>query len=538
MSQQPFSTYSFDSNEFRWCYDPQPESLGKGNQANISGFVTLGDMYSFCSKRLEPVQQLPTFSGCSVLNNDFLSAEPLSEILERENGSIFGIDSIYLLRNYGRGFTKTNGEKDQHRRDEKDGPEKLSAEDIMRIAGKRYIDCTTRIDETIMSGHPFFSSLRGFSVEEERSLDLAQLLLIAAEKVGRHQHDQASKLLTGCDWLASDTGNPVQRVAYYFTKALRERIRREKGRIRSETGLHGMAMSTNLVFLKFHQVFPFNQVTMFAGIDAILKRVEKATNIHLIDLQIRSGVQWTVFIQALTERVSYPIQHLKITAIGTTDRQKMQETGKSLESFAESLNLPFSYKIIFLSDTNNLRKEHFTIKQHEEVVVYCPLILRTMIGRPDCLENLMRVIMKLNPSMAVIIEVEANHNSPSFFHRFIEALFFYSAYFDCLDECADRDNDYRNILEKVYFGDGIENIVAAEGKDRTTRSMKMSAWETFFKRFGMEQMELGESSINQANLNLKQFACAGSCNLDYKGKTLTVGWKGTPIQSLSTWKFY
>ncbi|GFY98657.1 hypothetical protein Acr_13g0000580 [Actinidia rufa] len=85
----------------------------------------------------------------------------------------------------------------------------------------------------------------------------------------------------------------------------------------------------------------------------------------------------------------------------------------------------------------------------------------------------------------VVAEVEANHNSPSIFNRFIEALFFYSAYFDCLEGCTDGDDKYRIIQEGMVFRDGIHNIVAAESEERYNRNVKTNVWRTFFARFGM-----------------------------------------------------
>jgi hypothetical protein len=49
--------------------------------------------------------------------------------------------------------------------------------------------------------------------------------------------------------------------------------------------------------------------------------------------------------------------------------------------------------------------------------------------------------------------------------------------------------------------------------------------------------ELSMSSLDQARLVVKKFDCEKSCTLDMNGKCLIIGWKGTPIHSLSVWKF-
>ncbi|KAI9181330.1 hypothetical protein LWI28_013900 [Acer negundo] len=137
----------------------------------------------------------------------------------------------------------------------------------------------------------------------------------------------------------------------------------------------------------------------------------------------------------------------------------------------------------------------------------------------------------------VVVESEANHNSPSFVNRFTEALFFYSAYFDSLETCLDQDIETRTTMEEI-LNKGIRSIVAMEGSDRITRSIKIDVWRAFFTRFRMVEIGFSDSCLYQANLVLKRFPYANCLNLDHmNGKSLITGWKGTPIHSLSVWKF-
>ncbi|TYI51012.1 hypothetical protein E1A91_D12G144400v1 [Gossypium mustelinum] len=185
----------------------------------------------------------------------------------------------------------------------------------------------------------------------------------------------------------------------------------------------------------------------------------------------------------------------------------------------------------------DIKEELFKIGNDESLVVFCPLVLRTMISRPTCLENLMRVMKNLNPTIVIVIEIEANHNSPSFVNRFIEALFFYSTFFDCLDTCLEHEGELRAGVESVLCN-GIRNIVAMEGKERVVRSVKLEVWSAFFARFRMTELGFSESSLYQGSLVIKQFPSAASyCTLDKCGKSVIVGWKGTPVQSVSAWKF-
>ena len=471
---------------------------------------------------------------------------------EKEKQFPFSSSSLELLRNYGSGFKRLNRERriepsnDKNTTFTKVESRKLSVEEIMRIAGERFIRSCSRAVEDVVSllSNPFDLSFSGLSDEEIRNVELGEFLLAAAEKVGDQQYERATRLLNQCEWLSSKNGNPVQRVVYYFSEALRERIDRDTGRITTKQtrmtrpfDFEVAIMSSNPTTLACHEQIPFSKIVQFTGIQAILENVAEAKRIHIIDLGIRNGVHWTVLMQALASRYDCPIELLKISAVGTTEKQLIEETGKRLMSFAQSMNLPFSYNVVMVSDMLELKEDLFEIDNEETVAVYALLFLRSMIAFPNRLENIMRVIRKINPSVMVVTEIEANHNSPVFVNRFIEALFFFSAFFDCLDACMEPDNPHRTITELVFYTDGIRSMVAAEGEERETRNVKLDVWRAFFARYGMEEMELSMSSLYQARLMVKQFDCGSSCTTDINGKSLIVGWKGTPIKSVSVWKF-
>ncbi|KAK3034624.1 hypothetical protein RJ639_033579 [Escallonia herrerae] len=417
----------------------------------------------------------------------------------------------------------------------------LSTEQILRVATERYIQFSTQQTDGFSSiTHPYGSALASLSLEELKDVELARHLLAAAEKVEWKQFDLASRLLCHCELMSSHSGNPIERIVYYFAQALKKRIDRERGHniitdYKKEYN-NGLSSGADLTYLASHKELPFTQVMQFAGMQATIDNVIIATKVHLIDLHIRSGILWTPLLQALAERKNYSIELLKMTAIGTMDKEKIEETGKRLQMFAESLKLPFSFKVVFVSDMKDLKQELFDIGADEAVVVYSPIILRTMISRPDCLESLVRVIRGLKPSLMVVTEVEANHNSPSFVNRFVEALFYISAFFDSLEDCMDRDDQYRTRLEGS-IRTGILNMIATEGAERIARSVKLNVWRAFFARFGMVEFGLSKSALYQANVVLKQFSHGSSCTIENNGKCLIVGWKRTPVFSLTVWKF-
>ncbi|KAM2059142.1 hypothetical protein TB1_030753 [Malus domestica] len=450
---------------------------------------------------------------------------------------------LELLNNYGSAFKNLRGDRLSNRCNEAEASsfsiqQKLSTEEIMRVAGARYVQFSNQgYGDFFMPLHPFGYALSGLSEEETKDVELAHIFLAAAEKVGYQQFERANRLLLRCEFAASFKVNPVQRVVFYFAKALRERIDKETGNSMykgNEMSTYSNGLSTNLTTLAFYQDTPFHSVMQYPGIQVILESVVLESKVHLIDLEIRSGVHWSGLMEVLVGREECPIELLTITAVGVTGKQKIEETGRRLASVAEALNLPFQFKAVIVTDMEDVKDQLFDVKDDEAVVVYAPLILRTMISRSSCLENLMRVVRNLTPCVIVVIEVEANHNSPSFVNRFIDALFYYSAFFDCLETCVKQEKN--RVLMEELLHEGIRNIVVAEGSERVVRSVTMEVWRAFFARFRMVEINLSNAALYQARLVAKKFG-SPPCTLDRNGKCLIVGWKGTPIHSLSAWKF-
>ncbi|KAH7513465.1 hypothetical protein FEM48_Zijuj12G0202800 [Ziziphus jujuba var. spinosa] len=476
---------------------------------------------------------------------------PKVEAAKKEKGKPFPLAGLELLNNYGSGFKRLNGERIVEPSNNEiacakdDEGRELSTEEIVRIAGTRFIQSSSQeVDVASMVNHPFESSFSGLSDEDIKDVELVELLLAAAEKVDYQQFERAGKLLNQCDSLSNNTGNPVQRVIYYFSEALRQKIDRETGRITSKGieekipfDIEEAMMNMSTTKLAYHMRLPFSQVVQFAGTQAIIENVGEARKIHVIDFGIRNGVHWTALMQALASRSEYPLERLKITAVVTKSKHLIENTGQTLVSFAQTMNIPFSFKIVLVSDMVDLKEDLFELDAAEALAVHSKFSLWGMISQPNQLESVMRVIRNLKPCVVVVAEVESNHNSPVFVKRFIEGLFFYGANFDCFDAFMKRDDPNRMIIESKLFGYGIRNMVATEGEERKTRHVKIDVWRAFFSRFGLEEEELSSSSLYQANLVVKNFPHGNSCTLDKNGKSLLIGWKGTPLQSLSVWKF-
>nr|GEX56190.1 hypothetical protein [Tanacetum cinerariifolium] len=308
------------------------------------------------------------------------------------------------------------------------------------------------------------------------NVELLLTLLISAEKTGQRHFDHASKLIDLCNKLSSSEGNTVERLVYYFSEGIREKINREMGKVEGE-GLDTMNMnnlqraliSVDTGILAFHQKQPLFQVCEFSAMQTIIEHVKGARKVHVIDLEIRCGMQYTVLMQSLKSQCGWDIECLKITAVGTRLESNLKDICNCLADFAKSMNIPFSFKVVMATNILYFRKDLLELDDDAKIAIHSPYFLSTLIVKPNRLEHLMREIRKINPCITLISEIEANHTSPVFVTRFIEALFFYGALFDGVSDCSADDYLNRKVSESVFYGQPIRNIVAAEGDERTCR---------------------------------------------------------------------
>ncbi|XP_020086569.1 DELLA protein RGL1-like isoform X1 [Ananas comosus] len=458
-----------------------------------------------------------------------------SELLQLDEKSTPPLPSktSELLSKYQFKFNARSGEKPNESIER--GGSKLSTEDFMRIAASFFIQLSTHKDcNPFMLNNQFGLSFSGLSSAEIMNVELAILLFSAAEKVSQQRFDHGTNLIKECYKLCSKTGNSVQRVVYYFADALQERIHGGKGTVVKAQEVMKALLSNHPVHLATFRSLPLEQIMQFTSVQTILDNLGSAKKIHLIDLSIKHGLQWTILMQALSNSSS--VDYVKISAVGTSE-EEITSTGKRLTSFAEILKLPFVFKPVIVSDIKELKEDMFKIEETETIALYSSMDMNTMIIKPDRLENVMKVIRNLRPQIVTVVDVEAKHNSRSFINRFTEALFYFSAFFDCLENCMRGDERVRMIVEEDFFSPGISSIVAAEGSERVIRQVGIDVWRLFFARYGLVEAELNQWSVYQASLLVKHFACGESYSFEVNGKALLVGWKGTPLHFISAWKF-
>ncbi|GLJ20657.1 hypothetical protein SUGI_0376110 [Cryptomeria japonica] len=454
---------------------------------------------------------------------------------EQNNGTLGKLDEVSVPLNF---FTELPIKFGSEMPTNKTG---LSSEEIIKLAGTRYIRGFA------YDGFESCFVTPALASEDQKGLELAHLLFASAELISNKQYDQASRLLMQCQKFSSQCGNPIQRIGYYFSGALLQRIERQISEKSNKLPKEAFDFAYNIdngcdkneiysTVAFYARAVPFVKLVQFSSVQAIIEAVGNARKIHVIDLGIRTGCQWTVLIQSLALRApSSPLELLKITAVGMNG-QEMKNSGGRLEEFAKSSAIPFSYKMVKVSDMEEIHEGLFDVKPGEAVAVYVPSVFRTLLYKPVLLQSVVDVVKKLKPRIMVSTEIEADHNSPCFDKRFIEVLFSCSTWFDSYDAILpDRDDVKRVKFEEAFCGSQIRNMIACEGNDRRVRHVRTDVWRKFFGHAGLTEMAFSHQVWYQARLLLRQFPHAECYTLEANGSAIMVGWKGTPLQAISAW---
>ncbi|CAL1386797.1 unnamed protein product [Linum trigynum] len=415
--------------------------------------------------------------------------------------------------------------------------------EIIKLAGARILQ-----SRSPAQGIDVPHLLTGLTNEESKNVELMEYLLESAEHVGKGKFELALQVLDLCTRLSSQTGNPIQRVGYYFSSALRQRIELQKTRRGGELEEddHRKPIESDMTVtlpdksaMEFRTRVPFYTASQLAAVQILMENVAGEKRIHVIELRICSGMPMIALMQAVASSPN-PIEMLRITALAhdAAEERFIHGSGRRLVGFARGMGLPFSFNVVRIWEPPSAaHKDKLGLEPREATVVLAEYALSLMVTKPNRLEAMMKLIRSIRPRVMVVIETEANHNAPDFGHRFVETLFTAGAYFDCLASCMEGNEAARAVMESRYMNDRIRNILVAEGEKRVVRDVKIGVWRKYFARFGMLEISVRGLGLQHANLVIRSSPFAGSCLVALDRKSLMIGWKDMPLLFVSAWKF-
>ncbi|KAI3801254.1 hypothetical protein L1987_29358 [Smallanthus sonchifolius] len=373
-------------------------------------------------------------------------------------------------------------------------------------------------------------------------IDLRTLLITCAQSVAADDRKKANELLKKIRQHSSPFGDGTQRLAYSFANGLEARL--------AGTGsqIHKALVSKKTCaadYIKAYHLYmassPFRKISNFGSNRTIMDKAENAMRVHIIDFGILYGFQWPTFIQRISSRKGGP-PRVRITGIefpqpGFKPAQRIDETGRRLEAYADQFKVPFEYNSI-AKRWENVTVEDLMLDEGEFLVVNCLYRAKNLLDETVVVDSarsiVLNLIKKINPDIFIHGVLNGSYNAPFFLTRFREALFHFSALFDMLETNVARDRPERMLLETEVFGREALNVIACEGWERTERPETYKQWHARNLRVGLVPVPFSRFIFKRAaekvSLYHKDFL------IDEDNDWLLQGWKGRIIYAISCWK--
>ncbi|MQL81167.1 hypothetical protein Taro_013619 [Colocasia esculenta] len=376
-----------------------------------------------------------------------------------------------------------------------------------------------------------------------QGLELLNLLTACVESIGSRNHEATTFFLARLGELASPAGSPIHRVAAYFTEALVLRVVRLWPHVfciapRRELLDRMEDDDDALAFRLLNHVSPVPKFIHFTMNERLLRAFQGKDRVHIIDFDIKQGLQWPGLFQSLASRPNPP-RHVRITGIGES-KQELQETGARLAAFAEALHLPFEFHVV-VDRLEDVRLWMLHVKERECVAINCVLQLHKMLYDDNgsygtALADFLGLIRSTNPDIVLMAEQEAGNNDHRWEARFVSSLRYYSAMFDMIDSSLPADSPARTKVEEMFSRE-IKNIVASEGGERVERHEVFSKWRQLMEGRGFRSAGIGEREMLQSQMLLRLFPCK-NYTVEKQGEDdagLTLRWLDQPLYTVSAW---
>ncbi|CAA6656315.1 unnamed protein product [Spirodela intermedia] len=304
-----------------------------------------------------------------------------------------------------------------------------------------------------------------------QGLELVNLLTACVESIGSRNHEATTFFLGRLGELASPVGSTLHRVAAYFTEALVLRVVKLWPHIFSIAPrrelLDRMEDDNTTALRVLNGVSPVLKFIYFTINERLLREFQGKERIHIIDFDIKQGLQWPSLFQSLASRPNPPAQ-VRITGVGES-KQELQETGARLAAFAEALDLPFEFHAV-VDRLEDVRLWMLHVKERDSVAVNCVLQLHKLLYDDSgaALTDFLGLIRSTNPEIVLMAEQEAANNDPRWETRFSSSLQYYSAIFDMVDSSLPMESPARVKVEEMFARE-IRSIVSGDGGERVER---------------------------------------------------------------------
>ncbi|KAI3465528.1 hypothetical protein Pfo_022191 [Paulownia fortunei] len=372
--------------------------------------------------------------------------------------------------------------------------------------------------------------------------DLKQILIACAKAVSNNDLLMAQWLMSELRQIVSVSGEPIQRLGAYMLEGLVARLSASGSSIYKSLKCKEPASFELLSYVHIlYEVCPYFKFGYMSANGAIAEAMKDEDRVHIIDFQIGQGSQWISLIQAFAARPGGP-PHIRITGIDdfTSAYARgggLKIVGRRLSKLAETFKVPFEFHAAAISGCE-FQLENLGIQPGEAVAVNFAFMLHHMPDESVSTENhrdrLLWMVKGLNPKVATLVEQELNTNTVAFYPRFLEALDYYAAMFESIDETLPREHKERINVEQHCLAREVVNIIACEGTERVERHELLGKWRSRFKMVGFSPYPLS-SLVNATIKTLLENYC-NKFRLEERDGALYLGWLNRDLVASCAWK--
>ncbi|KAG6399281.1 hypothetical protein SASPL_140757 [Salvia splendens] len=387
---------------------------------------------------------------------------------------------------------------------------------------------SSRNPSEVVAGH------NGSSQREHECVELIDLVVACVEQIGSKNIAAVSHCLARLGKLASPRGSPLHRLIAYFTEAFALRVARLWPQVFHITPPRELEHVDDDALRVLNQVSPITKFVHFTCNEILLRALEGKDRVHIIDFDIKQGLQWPSLFQSLASRASPP-SHVRITGISES-KQELMETGDRLAGFAEAFNLPFQFHPV-VDRLEDVRLWMLHVKEKETVVVNSVFQLHKMLYEGSALREFLGLIRSSNAQVVVMAEQEAAHNEATFDARLFNSLKYYSAVYDSIDSNLTLESPSRMKIEEM-FGREIRNIIGCEGRQRFERHEKFGKWQQLMEQGGFRCVGVSERELLQGQMMLKMYSSNHNYRVEVQqgsssSSSLTLSWSDQPLYAVS-----
>ncbi|CAN6208890.1 unnamed protein product [Urochloa humidicola] len=374
------------------------------------------------------------------------------------------------------------------------------------------------------------------------AMELAVALTACADSLAARNHDAANYYLARLGEMASPSGpTPMHRVAAYFAEALALRVVRTwphlfdvtPPRELTDAGADDDATALRVL----NAVTPIPRFLHFTINERILRDFDGHDRVHVIDFDIKQGLQWPGLLQSLAARACGPPAHVRITGVGES-RQELNETGARLGRVAAALGLAFEFHAV-VDRLEDVRLWMLHVKRGERVAVSCVLAAHRLLrdGTGGALADFLGLARSTGAAVLLLGEHEDALNGGRWEARFARALRYYAAAFDAVAAAGMPDASPARARAEEMFAREIRNAVAFDAGDRFERHESFAGWRRRMEEGGYRNAGIGDREAMQGRMIARMFAPPGNYSVQAQGdgEGLTLRWMDQPMYTVSAW---